>query len=376
MSYVNLGKYNFMTGPDYTGLNTGNLTSILSLATIRVPYFEMYRMLVNTSSIPGTGGGGGSAPLPSVVQTTSAHGTSTSTLGLTFSKNTTAGNTIVVVLMAYATSTNPTVSGITLNAAADNFGVVATGGSASTPYSTIWADPDTAEASTALVVTFTGGSGTCVTQAYAYELAGTFSTSTPADAVDVTGGASNDSNATKNWTNVASGNSTTNNDLVIAMTGAFQQSSSTISNSTTGWTNLAQIGPTYLSASSAYLSSLSSWQLAASSGNAPSATYTENSIAYWTSVIAAFLPGVGTPSSSPVTSYNFTVAVDGNVWDQQQTASGIGYTYQQLGANPLYLNPGQTLQILWDLPLTTYATYAPNFDVTAWFRYDPSVQPS
>jgi hypothetical protein len=40
----------------------------------------------------------------------------------------------------------------------------------------------------------------------------------------------------------------------------------------------------------------------------------------------------------------------------------------------LYLNPGQTMQILWDLPAAQYAGYAQQFQISAWFRYDPGIQ--
>jgi hypothetical protein len=375
-SYQDLGRYSFVTGTDTTGLNPGNISSVLNTSNIRVPYFEMYRLLLNTSSLPNT------AQVPNVVQTATASGTSPTTLNITFAKATTIGNTIVVVTGSSSkggAGTNPRVSAVTLGASADHFGVVSTTGAGSTGFQSAdqWCDPSCTVASTAIVVTLAGGSATTyIVQGIAYELSGMFATTTATAAVDDTTNVENDfSNATSGsgFVSVSGGitnaNTTTANDLIIGSISGYANSpGSAFSNSTAGWNNIT-LGPTVNSGASQ--TTLSCWQLAASAGGSPSATVNfQPNIINGSIVGAAFLPSTTVVSSVP---FPFTVAVDGHVWDQQQTAAGVGYTYNL--NQPLYLNNGSIIQILWQLPASQYATYTNNFNISGWFRYDPDAQP-
>jgi hypothetical protein len=181
VTYVDLGRYTFTTGKDLTGQNIGKLTSVLDLSAIQVPYFEMYRLLISTASIP--------SGLPSVVQTTNGQNyVSLVTLGMTFPAVTTVGNTIVMFTGSNASGTSPTQNAATIGGVADHFGNIA--GATNNPGAqnvSCWVCPATTVASTALTAGFTGGAGFSALQGVAYELTNMLSTTTAATAVDQAG---------------------------------------------------------------------------------------------------------------------------------------------------------------------------------------------
>lgn len=363
MTYVDLGQYTFTTGQDLTGFNVGNLTSILDPAAIRIPNYELYRLLINTSAVPAPSG------LPAVVQVSPfAAGASATVLDISFASPTTPGNTIIAGVGSTSVGgTDPAVSGITLGASADNWGAVVSAGNSDTGTVTLWADPGTAEASKALVVTLHNGTtGPYAVQGLAYELSGMFTTTTAADTADTTG--------LVNTTSPTAAPATTNNpttvanDLQIGFGTAIENSTFTLAGPA-AW-NSALIGPSSPAAGS-FIGSAAAWNLASAKGSPGLYAPTSGSPAFWAAVTAAFLPSATAPTAQ---AFPFTVATDGVTWDSETTVAGVGYTYS-LGQSPLYLRTGQTLQIFWQLPAAMYASYSQLFNITGWFRYDPSVQP-
>lgn len=364
MSYVDLGQYLFKTGPDFTGQNTGFLTSYLDLAPISVPYFEMYRLVISTANIPGA--------IPTIVQTTSASTlSSVTTLNMTFGKATTTTNTLAVFTGVNASGTTPSQSACTIGGSADHFGNIpaATSNNGFQNVST-WICPATTQASTAIVCSFTGGTGNGALYGYAYEISGLSSTVTASAAVDVAGTATSAGANSKNIT-TGSGSTTSANDFFIGFqsefnaTGNPQMSTAT---TTPPLTNLAQIAGS--PGSGDYFSDLSSWGLVQSAQTNVMYNAISTIAGNFTAAMVALLPSTaaGTPAAIP-----FKVARDGRLWDQQSTVAGVGYTYNE--TQVLHLNQGNTLQIFWPgLASSQYASYAPQIQATAWFRYDPSIQ--
>jgi hypothetical protein len=96
---------------------------------------------------------------PTLVQSASATGTSATTLTVTLGSSTTAGNCLVVCIGTQESTSNPTVSGITLGGGADNFAAANTAYSNTAINAAIWADPNCAGGQTSVVITLTGGAG-------------------------------------------------------------------------------------------------------------------------------------------------------------------------------------------------------------------------
>jgi hypothetical protein len=362
VAYEDLGKYTFTTAKDYTGFNVGNLTSILDLSAIKVPNFELYRLLINTSAIPPPAG------LPAVVQVSPfATGASATALNITFPKATTAGNLIVAGVMANSFAGNdPAPSGLTLGGSADNWAQVATAAAANPAPVYLWADPGTAETSAAIAVTMTGGTGgTYATAGMAWELSGMLATTSAAAAVDVSGiFASNTPTRTPVTASVATG---TANDMLVGFGSALAGSTFGIAGPP-AWAS-SVTGPS--SGGGEFLGATGGVILAGAQGSP--ATYAPGSTgpAAWAAAAAAFLPSATKPAAA---AFPFMVAVNGVTWDSEQTVAGVGYTYS-LGQSPLYLRTGQDIQIFWDLAASAYEPYSQQFNITGWFRYDPAVQP-
>lgn len=371
MSYVDLNKYGFTTAADYTGLNNGNLTSILSLSTIRVPYFELYRLMINTSAVPSAGG------LPAIVQKTSLFtGSSLTSLTGAFPAAVTKGNLVVVAAgtLCSVDGPNPAVTAVTLGAAADHFGAVKTAvGGDTGPSAFLWADPAAQENATALAVTMTGGSGTNFAVGQGYEIANMLATSSATACCDVAGTGSVVVNTSSGTTSAATnaGSTTAANDMQVGL--GVAAAGAAYSLSSVSWPNNTPGTFTNKPAAGFFTQAAGAWRQAGGAGSPGALSMVASADAYWAMVSGSFLPSA---SAGGAEAFPFTVAIDGVTWDTQQTVAGVGYTYT-LGQSPLYLNTGQTLQILWNgLDAATYLQYAQQFNITAWFRYDPTVQPA
>jgi hypothetical protein len=364
VAYVDLGKYTFTTGQDFTGLNTGNLTSILPLSSIKIPYFEMYRLTIDTSSLSTV------TPIPVIVQDSGlVTGTSLSTLNITMPKATTVGNTLVGLYSSFGLTLNPTVTGITIGASADNWAVVPpVGGTTGTDaYAAVWADPSCAQASTAVVISTANGSGTTFNCGRVLEMGDMFATTSATAAKDV--GISGDTTGgTLTSFNLPTPATTAVNDFAVGI-GMFNSAPNTFSvTAAPPWTSLytatTAVGGTFDAG-------VSSYGFTGPSGT----TFPYNlttTVQGGTGLAAMMFRASTTPVAAP--SFPFTVSIDQQQWDIQMTAAGTGYTYS-IGDSPLYLRNSQNLEILWtSLPYSVYATYAPALRCTAWFRYDPTAQ--
>ncbi len=208
---------------------------------------------------------------PVVLATTTVSGTIT----LTFGSPTTVGNTLIVCFCADSTTTNPTVSGVTIGGHADSFALVKGLNGSTAGDSEIWYDPTMAFSSTSVVVSYSGGVG-AVLQAYAvaYEIPGTLN-------IDKT--SSNQSVSSSTWTSGTTATTTVANEIFIGsgdgataltVTGAGSWTSHTGSSSTIsyayGYQIVASTGTCAYSgtiSSAAYSACCATfWQTAISSG--------------------------------------------------------------------------------------------------------------
>ena len=365
MTYVDLGQYTAKTGKDLTGQNIGNITSVLNLSAIQVPYFECYRLLISTPLVPGT--------LPAIVQTTSGSTLSSfATLNLTFAKPTTVGNTIVVVTGSNASGTIPSQSACTIGGAADHFGNIAgaTNNGGGGENASTWVCPATTQASTAVVATFSGGSGNGSLFGYAYELSGCLNTTSATSAVDISGNATSGA-GNVSVLNTTSGTTASANDFFIGFQSEFNATNNpamTTGTTTPAMTNLAQLAGS--PAPGFYFSAMSSWGLTGIVGQTLKYNAMTSIAGNLTAPMLGLFPAAGAAAGLTAP---FTVTIDGKVWDNQTTVPGVGYTFPM--QQPMCLNEGNTLQIFWPtLTAAQYATYSNLFSIQAWFRYDPSIQ--
>ena len=112
-------------------------------------------------------GAAGSTPIQSSYNTV----TSASTLTVTFSSNTTAGNTIVVCIGSAGTI-NPIVSSISLTGSTDTFYAVKSFNNNTFFNAEIWYDTVCAGGHTSVVINFVNGTGTTQLAAEIYEIPG------------------------------------------------------------------------------------------------------------------------------------------------------------------------------------------------------------
>jgi hypothetical protein len=361
--YVNLGQYNFTTGPDVTGRNLGNMTSTFDTGVFKPSKFELYRLVVGVPSLPSAG------QTPMVVQLSGNYGLSLTTCNVTLPAATTVGNLIVVTIATWATGTesvNPAVSAVTLGGSADNFAAVSTetGGLVST---FIWADPKCGQASKNIAITCTGGSGTSpIIEACVYEVSGTLSTTSASTATDTQ--ASNFTSVTVASLVTSSANTTQANDIVFTSAGLYEGANESIALSLTNST--AGLFSGFEVSAGNYVYSTSGYAVLPGSGASVTCTASctpDNG--YLTQSVAAFLPAASSVAPSEIP---FTVMIGAKTWDINQTTAGVGTTYDP--QNTMFLNQGEQLNVLWtDLPSSVYSTYSSRFTVSAFFRYDPTL---
>lgn len=171
---------------------------------------------------------------PTLVQNKSGTATSGTSITVTLTSNTTAGNCLIVKVGAFQGTTTPTVSGITLGGSAGNF-AKAKSGAGTTVDCEIWTDQNCAGGQTSVVVTFNAGTGTLLTMAVQVEEWSGLATS---GAVDVDNSGANSSSTS--WSSGSSGTLTNANELVV---GAVYSSnpSSTLTTPGSPWTELTQV---------------------------------------------------------------------------------------------------------------------------------------
>jgi hypothetical protein len=133
-------------------------------------------------------GGYGVGSTTTLGQVASNTTSSLTTLTVTLSKATTAGNCLVCCLTSGASTDSPTISGITLGGVADNWAAAASGGGgAGVEYAAIWIDPNCKGGQTSVVITLTGGSGSGGVGAYVFEVPSLLTSPLDAAPAGVTG---------------------------------------------------------------------------------------------------------------------------------------------------------------------------------------------
>lgn len=352
--YRNLGQYQLTTAADLTGLNVGNLTSYIDTSSIKMAKFELYRLVINVSNVPNI------SNVPKVVQVTRNQGTGT-TLTLTFGKPTTVGNAIIVV----SNNTGNAVgflSSVTIAGVADNFGVVAASkvtDSSNQNNLETWIDPESSVSNASIVLTYSSSIGNA---AYAYEVSGIIQTAVVANTVDT----AQTGSATATSVSTASGTTSGTDDLIV---GAAEAAASTLTMSLgagaspSGWTQEPE------QQVSGSFTMVSGYVVAPASGTAAkySSSYVSSEVA-----IANFVAFIsGTQTSLPA-QIPFQIYLDSQLWDNNQTVAGVGFSYDPNTA--MLINQGQQLRVLWtNLPTTVFSAYASSISVTAFFRYDPTI---
>src|ERR1035438_4785017 len=206
---------------------------------------------------------------PVLVQSTSGSGSGSSTgyaLTVTLGSATTAGNCLVVKAGAWAFTTNPSISGITLGGSAGNFAsLVSAGTGASAAITSIWADPPCAGGQTSVVITTTGGAGATLGAVATVEewsglaatIAGLTGKTATTDGALVT---------STSWASGATAGTAQASEVWAGMVFAYQNASLTITGPSSPWNNLAQV--TYTPGSSSYYMLLSGYEIAPSTGTA------------------------------------------------------------------------------------------------------------
>ena len=132
----------------------------------------------------------GSFSTPAVVQQKSNHNSGLTTLTVTLTSATTAGNCLVVAAtLANTGVTNQTITGVTLGGVADHFGASAAfvSGVGSSGRTEFWIDPNCAGGQTAVQITLSTSTGV-ITNAHVFEVSGVALTS-PLDQHDSGAGA-------------------------------------------------------------------------------------------------------------------------------------------------------------------------------------------
>lgn len=356
--YQILGQYSFTTAGDQTGLNPGNLTSVLDTSSIKMSKFEMYRLVLGIST----------AQLGTfIVQSARAQVTDTSTVvNVSFPSPTTLGNTIVV-LIACGSNSAPTVTSVTIGGAADNFGAISGAAGAAGSFNTfIWVDPNSATSSPQVTVTMNPGAGSMEgVSVYAYEVNGLLKTNTASSVTDVSATGST-AGATSVITSAVSTTNTSELAIGIALAATNTLTLSLNATPSTGWTQALQ----FQNSGNAFapFTAISGYDVI------PAANATVQYGASWSgsqqalASVAVFFPSASNlPGQVP-----FTVALDSQIWDVNQTVSGVGYSYDP--HVPMYINQGQRIAVLWtSLPTAQYKSIASKLMVTAWFRFDPSI---
>jgi hypothetical protein len=137
------------------------------------------------SSVISSGPAGGTAAL---VQSKSGTASSGTTVTVTLTTPTTAGNCLVVYVGTVQGTTNPTVSGITLGGAAGNFASAKTQNNNADTDAEIWVNWNIAGGQTSVVVTFAAGTGTGQENiALVEEWSGILASSSPVDSPTANG---------------------------------------------------------------------------------------------------------------------------------------------------------------------------------------------
>jgi hypothetical protein len=186
----------------------------------------------------GGGGGGGGFLTPTLVQTTpNATATAGTTLTMTFSAGTTAGNCVVIKVGSNQALLAALISGVTLGGAAGNFArAIRSSSGSSSSNAEIWADPNCTGSQTSVVATFAGGSGGTIGYAGIAEEWSNLLTTSPLDKP-----ASLSGTGTTSWQSTSTGALSQTAEMAAAVVSAAGGTGITITGPSSPWTNSSQI---------------------------------------------------------------------------------------------------------------------------------------
>jgi hypothetical protein len=173
------------------------------------------------------------------VQSVNASASAGTSLTATLGTAATAGTCLVACVGTNQDTTNPVVSGIKLNTNADHWASAKSLNSNTAQNCEIWTDQSNAGAQTAVVITFTAGTGTNLgMSASIIEWSQVLSTG----AVDKTNGQT-DATTSTTWSSLATGTLSQNSEVIFAAVQGEVGTAFTINVPGVPWTNLAQITP-------------------------------------------------------------------------------------------------------------------------------------
>jgi hypothetical protein len=230
---------------------------------------------------------------PVIVQTPAQNTSTTASCTVTLGSPTTTGNCLVVVTCTSNSTTNASVSGITLGGAADNFGslfVQGTGGGFAIV--SFWADPSCAGGQNSVVVTTTGGSGTALTfNVTVYEVSGLLATL--GTLLDRSTGV-DQSTGSLSWSSGSTATTTQASELWVG--GVNAGNTSTITGPASPWVTAAQ----QLNGAPNNDPSMAGYQIASATGAAVYSGSQTASKGYEAAVITLFAAATVVPPAPPV----------------------------------------------------------------------------
>lgn len=299
---------------------------------------------------PGGGGGLGSAP----VQSASNTATSGTAVTVTLGSATTAHNCLIVYVGTSQGTTNPTVSGITLGGVADHFAVGKAVNNNADSDCEIWTDQNCAGGQTAVVVTFTGGSGTSPGMAVIVEEWPGVVTSGAVDQVNGANGSSSTS-----WSSGATGTLSQASELI---TGAVSVAgTATITGPASPWVNTSQV------TAGTAVGLMAGHQVVSSTGaQTYSGTFSVSSVSG--AVIATLRGAAGAPATTPgLAKISVGPQGLGNVWYPAQATVSTTSGVNDNSTCQIFLGPA-------GIPITLVATIFPGGVGTAALAV-PSMTP-
>ena len=173
--------------------------------------------------------------MPTLVQSATATGTSGTSVTATFGSSTTAGNTIIVYVGEFQSTSNPTVSGITLTGSSDTFTSESFAIFGTNAGAEIWADVNCAGGHTAVVTSFTAGTGATIAYDIRVEEWSGLATSGSVDQANSNNGSST------SWTSDATGTLANANELVVGNVFIHCASTPTLTGPGGSWTNTTAV---------------------------------------------------------------------------------------------------------------------------------------
>lgn len=249
---------------------------------------------------------------PSLIQSKSGTITSGTSLTITLTSPTTAGNCLLVAVGATRSTTNPAVTGITLGGSAGNFAIAKGQNTAGDADAEIWVDPNCAGSQTSVVITFSAGSGTGQgNAAWVMEWSGLVTSA----ATDKTNGGSN-TNGT--FSSGATGTLTQASEVIIGCVMTFA-TGGTISAPGAPWTELGSL------TAGTNNSFAAGWQVVSATTTQTYNGTVSGSGQVWASVVATFKASTSATGTAAVALGGLRFAGSGSVAGGNLALGGLRF---------------------------------------------------